>query len=129
MSEANNFLDYRTLLDVFEAACGFQPVVIDEAKILGALGGPQASFGGKYLHHGLYSKAAVLLRDIVMAHGFIDGNKRCAWSACIAFLKVNGENIHADQDEAAQFVLRIVIEHLGITEIADQLAAWATSAM
>ncbi|HLZ31504.1 MAG TPA: type II toxin-antitoxin system death-on-curing family toxin [Chloroflexota bacterium] len=38
----------------------------------------------------LIQQAASLANGILQNHPFLDGNKRCAWAACVAFLWLNG---------------------------------------
>ena len=38
----------------------------------------------------LVLRAASLANGIALNHAFLDGNKRSAWAACVAFLSLNG---------------------------------------
>ena len=60
---------------------------------------PQAAFGGHYLHDGIDAMAAAYLFHICQAHAFHDGNKRAAVISAIAFLKVNGHDLTATNEE------------------------------
>jgi death-on-curing protein len=50
----------------------------------------QATFGGEPLYPSLALMAAALLAGIARNHPFVDGNKRAAFTASLAFLEVNG---------------------------------------
>ncbi len=69
----------------------------------GAIGRPEA-----YAH---YQDADVVLQATVLAHGiaegqqFIDGNKRTALIAMLAFLEVNGWRVEAWDPELADWIL------------------------
>ncbi len=60
---------------------------------------PQAAFDGQYLHRGIAAMAAAYLFHICQAHAFHDGNKRAAVISAIAFLKVNGHDLTATNEE------------------------------
>ena len=72
-----------------------------------ALATPTMSFGGDYLHDGLPHMAAAYLFHIAKNHPFLDGNKRTALAAAIAFLGINGWVMDADPDELAETVLGV----------------------
>ena len=46
---------------------------------------------------GIDRKAATLLMDIARRHAFADGNKRTAFEAMLAFLKLNGKNLEVGE--------------------------------
>jgi death-on-curing protein len=62
----------------------------DVGLLQSALQMPRAQFGGQYLHSSLEEMAAAYLFHIAQNHPFIDGNKRAALGAMIAFLGLNG---------------------------------------
>jgi death-on-curing protein len=43
--------------------------------------------------------AAAYLFHVSQAHGFVDGNKRAALAAALAFLALNGQEIDADPED------------------------------
>lgn len=71
----------------------------ETAQLSSALGMPSATFGGSFLHPTLPEMAAAYLFHISQAHGFVDGNKRAALAAALAFLALNGYELDADPDE------------------------------
>ena len=60
---------------------------------------PSATFGGAFLHPTLPEMAAAYLFHISQAHGFVDGNKRAALAAALAFLSINGYELDAAPDD------------------------------
>lgn len=66
----------------------------------------------------LVRQAAKLLHGLVMAHGFIDGNKRAAWVATATFLALNGLRCTATVTERADLVVGIA-EHAYDEQTAD----------
>lgn len=83
----------------------------DGIRDLGALESaaavPQASFGGELLHPTLAEMAAAYLFHISQNHPFLDGNKRTALAAALAFLWLNGRRLEADEDELYELVLGV----------------------
>lgn len=70
-----------------------------------ALGMPEATFGGQFLHEDIPSMAAAYCFHLVANHPFIDGNKRVGAAAANVFLNMNGWELIADQTDFAEFVL------------------------
>lgn len=96
--------DFLTLDDVFALHAdrietyGGSVGVRDVGGLQSALGVPSATFGGAYLHPTLAEMAAAYLFHVSQAHAFIDGNKRVALAAALAFLELNGCELIADPD-------------------------------
>lgn len=61
----------------------------DPAGLESAVGTPQATFGGEFLHPSIPAMAAAYLFHLCQNHAFIDGNKRVGANAAIAFLLMN----------------------------------------
>ncbi len=57
--------------------------VRDKGLLESAVAMPQASFGGKYMHEGLFQMAAAYAFHIAENQPFIDGNKRTALAAAL----------------------------------------------
>lgn len=62
----------------------------DRASLESAVGRPQQTWGGEYLHPTLLEQTAVLMHGVCQAHAFEDANKRTAWLAAVTFLDLNG---------------------------------------
>ena len=86
--------------------------LIDRGKLEGALGRPQASYDGRFLHQSIYTQASVLLHAICDAHAFLDGNKRTAWVATLTFLVLNGVDIMDVSPESMSEYVKEVAEGL-----------------
>ncbi|WP_129116900.1 Fic family protein [Halegenticoccus tardaugens] len=69
----------------------------------------------------IYLRAAALLRHIITAHYFEDGNKRTAWLTAREYLERHGE-IPAERGELAHRVLKNVRRF-----DVDELAEWLQS--
>ncbi len=61
---------------------------------------PRTAAFGRDAYPDLYTKAAALLHSLAKNHALVDGNKRLALAAAIAFLGINGERLRMSQDEA-----------------------------
>ena len=81
---------------------GGEPAIRDRALLESAVAAPAQSFGGQLLHEDTPAIAGAYAFHICMNHPFVDGNKRAATAAMIAFLTDNGWRFHATADEAEQ---------------------------
>ena len=72
-----------------------------------ALGTPQATFEGQFLHGSLPEMAAAYLFHLAKNHPFIDGNKRTALAASLAFLWLNDVRIAAEEGDLFDLVLAV----------------------
>lgn len=72
-----------------------------------AVAAPMMAVFGEELHKTIYNKAAAYLFYIAKNHAFLDGNKRTAAAAALAFLRANGESTKYDVDEFLEFVVSV----------------------
>ena len=83
---------------------------------------PQTTVFGEDAYPDLETKAAALLDSIANNHALVDGNKRLALAATIAFLGVNGRRLTLTNDEAHDLVMAVASGGLTeVAEIAEQL--------
>ena len=82
-----------------------------------ALARPQATFDGKELYPDLFSKAAALLDSLVNNHPFVDGNKRAGITCAGIFLRLNGWEMTATNDELEEYTLLVASSHPKIQAI------------
>lgn len=86
---------------------GGSPGLRDEGLLSSALGAVAATFDGELLHEGLWEQAAAYLFHLARNHPFVDGNKRVALVAALAFLWMNEVEIVADPDELTALVMAV----------------------
>jgi death-on-curing protein len=82
------FLTLDEVLEIHEQQIelyGGSHGVRDMNLLESALGVPQATFGGEYLHPTVGAMAAAYLFHITQNHPFFDGNKRTGANAAITF--------------------------------------------
>lgn len=79
----------------------------DAGGLSSALGMASATFGGAFLHPTVAEMAAAYLFHISQAHAFVDGNKRVALAAALAFLALNGQRLVADPDALYDICIRV----------------------
>ena len=109
-------------------ACRFPLIIADEGMLQSAVARPTASVFGEDAYPTLEDKAAALLHSLARNHAFVDGNKRTAWAAAWAFLRLNGIDLPDvyDVDFAEQLVIGAAVGEIEWAKIADglrQLAA------
>ena len=92
--------------------------VRDLGLLSSALAMPQASFGGEYLHTSLAEMAAAYLFHIAQNHPFVDGNKRAALAAALAFIWLNDRRLEAGEDELTELVMGIAAGRLSKADAA-----------
>ncbi len=77
---------------------GGHPGLRDPALLQSALGMPETTFEGEFLHGTLFEMAAAYLFHIARNHPFIDGNKRTALMCALVFLGLNDWRLEADTE-------------------------------
>ena len=77
---------------------------------------PQATAFGKDAYPSLDAKAAALLHSLARNHALIDGNKRLALAAVIAFYGLNGRRLTLTNDHAYTLVMKVAAEELDHVE-------------
>jgi len=81
------------------------------------------TFDGAELFLGIMPKAAALLHGLATTQGFIDGNKRTAWTATETFLAINRRFLRAPTIDAEVFMLAVaqnILEHYQVVEWLEQ---------
>jgi death-on-curing protein len=107
------FLDVDDVLEIHNAQIadhGGSIEVRDRGLLESAVAMPGMTFGGEFLHDGLFAMAAAYLFHIVMNHPFVDGNKRTGLDAALTFLKLNGVEAGRPDDERLYDAILAVIE-------------------
>ena len=101
------FLQLDELLHVATRTLGAEPQVRDVGLLGSALARPQSSAFGEDAYPTIHQKAAALLHSLARNHALVDGNKRLALSATIAFYGVNGMRLTATNDQAYELVIDV----------------------
>jgi len=104
---------------------GGKPGLRDLDLLKSALGMPQATFGGEFLHTDVFEMAAAYLFHVVKNHPFIDGNKRVGAVSALVFLALNGYDFTAPQDAFAEIVLALAGGQLAKADAAVFIRKWA----
>lgn len=95
--------------------------VRDENRLLSVVGAPRQQVFSKELYETVHEKAAVLLRNIIGDHPFVDGNKRTAITVCGVFLARNNYILACKPKELEDFAVQIATDHLTVKQIANWL--------
>ena len=110
------YLTLPELLHVAERTLGPDYAVRDHGLLEAALARPQATAFGKDAYPDLQAKAAALLHSIARNHALIDGNKRLALTAVIAFCGLNGRRLTLTNDGAYDLVTSVASGKLDTVE-------------
>ena len=101
------FLTLPELLHVADRTLGPDYTVRDYGLLEAALARPRATVFGKDAYPTLDEKAAALLHSLARNHALIDGNKRLALAALIAFYGLNGRRLTLTNDAAYDLVISV----------------------
>lgn len=104
---------------------GGDPTLRDSGLLESAVATPAQTFGGQFLHESVPAMAAAYAFHICKNHPFIDGNKRAATAAMIAFLSDDGWTFNASADEAEPMIRKLAAGSLDKPEF----TSWATQHM
>jgi death-on-curing protein len=108
MQRPPRFLTIDEILTLHETALhqyGGLDGIRDRGALESAIAMPQQGFSGEYAHAFPFEMAAAYGFHIAQNQSFLDGNKRTALSATVAFLRMNGWSLIADETEASQQIL------------------------
>jgi death-on-curing protein len=121
------YLDLDDLLHVAARTLG--SVEVRDAGLLeSALARPRSSAFGEEAYPSIHAKAAALLHSLARNHALVDGNKRLALAATIAFYGLNGMRLTLTNDEAYDLVIAVAAGDINDVEaIAAQLKAGTTT--
>lgn len=117
------YIPVEAAITVFRKQIGHHPLIADgHGKLDGAMKAPSSSWDGVDLYVTVFLKAAVLLREVAVAHAFEDGNKRLAWLLTDYFLGINGYSLRLIEAREVDEVVRAACERDSIT--LEGIAAW-----
>ncbi len=114
------YLTLPELVYVAERTLGTDFAVRDYGLLEAALARPQATAFGKDAYPALDSKAAALLHSLARNHALVDGDKRLALAALIAFYGLNGRRLTLTNDAAYDLVMNVASGQL---DTVDDIAA------
>lgn len=100
---------------------GGTPGVRDMHLLASAIGTPTATFDGALLHPSVVEQAAAYLFHLCKNHPFVDGNKRIALMATLAFLGLNDHRLEAGDDELVSFVVGVASGDLTKPQVVEFL--------
>ena len=114
------YLTLPELLHIAERVLGGEPHVRDYGLLESAAARPRATAFGADAYPDLDAKAAALLHSLARNHALVDGNKRLALAAVIAFYAVSGRRLTLTNDEAHDLVIGVAA---GDLDSVDDIAA------
>ena len=97
---------------------GGSPGLRDLRLLQSALGMPETTFEGEFLHGTLFEKAAAYLFHIARNHPFLDGNKRTALMCALVFLGLNDQRLEADPKALYELVDGVATGSMDKAEVA-----------
>ena len=116
------YLTVPELIYIASRVLDSEVTVRDHGLLESATGRPRATVFGTDVYETQEEKAASLLHSLVPNHALIDGNKRLALAATIAFLGLNGRRLTWSNDQAYQLIIEVATGKLDeVTSIADRI--------
>lgn len=118
------FLEIADILDIHQILIeqfGGMSGIRDEGLLDSALSQPKATFFGELLHPTIHEQAAAYLYHIAKNHPFLDGNKRTAYGAMEAFLRLNGYSLNLSDEEAYNMVMQVAQSEITKEELSSFL--------
>ena len=81
---------------------GGEPGLRDAGSLESALMQPQIGY-----YDGIIEESAALMESLAINHPFVDGNKRVAFFVTDTFLRMNGQYIDCDSEEAYEHFMQL----------------------
>ena len=97
----------------------------DQGLLESAIAMPRASFGGQFVHEGLFAMAAAYAFHIAENQPFLDGNKRTAVLSAVVFLELNGYVVDEPPSFFYDAMIAIAERRLDKAGLADLFRALA----
>jgi death-on-curing protein len=114
-------LDLDDLLHVARRTLG-EVQVRDVGLLASAAARPRSTAFGEEVYPSIHDKAAALLHSLARTQPLVDGNKRLALAATLAFYGVNGLRLTLSNDEAYDLVMAVAVGDLDdVQPIAERL--------
>ena len=101
------YLDLDDVVHVAERVLDGQVAIRDRGLLASAVARPMASAFGEDAYATLHDKCAALLHSVARNHALVDGNKRLALGAVLAFLGLNGWRLTMTNDEAYELIIAV----------------------
>lgn len=95
------------LLHVGRRALGTEPEVRDHGLLESALARPQATAFGEAAYTTLHEQAAALVHSLARNPALVDGDKRLALGALVAFYGMNGMRLTLSNNEAYTLIVDV----------------------
>ena len=108
-----NEIQFLTLSDIVEIheyqieKFGGASGLRDIGLLKSAIGMPESTFGGAFLHPTIYEMAAAYMYHLIENHPFVDGNKRVGAMAALIFLDINNIDFDAPEELFTGMVLNV----------------------
>jgi death-on-curing protein len=114
------YLTLAELVYIGERATGGQVTIRDAGLLEAAAARPQATAFGADAYPDLHAKAAALAHSLARNQALVDGNKRLALGALVAFNGINGRRVTLTNDAAYELIMQVATGEL---DSVDEIAA------
>jgi death-on-curing protein len=112
------YLDVEDLLHIAERM--LPTVEVHDLGLLEAAAArPHASAYGRHAYRSIHAKAAAILHSLARNHPLVDGNKRLALAATLAFYGLNGLLPTMTNEQAYELIIAVAVAVDELDEVAD----------
>lgn len=108
-------------------ASGGSHGVRDHERLKSAVAAQTQEIFGKKLYATVFDVAAVITRNIIADHAFVDGNKRTGIMAAVIFLERNGIRTEITDQELEDFAVQVAVGKLDVAAVATWLENHSTA--
>jgi death-on-curing protein len=118
------FLELEDVLLIHDeqlARFGGSAGVRDLGLLESAVAMPRATFGGAFVHEGVFAMAAAYAFHIAENQPFVDGNKRTGVLSAVVFLELNGFIVEEPPSSLHDAMIAIAERRLDKAGLADLL--------
>ncbi len=120
-------LDIHAINSAVLRRAGFQSTIMNESAIESAVMRPRMA--AYYESADLVQQAALLISGIALAHAFLDGNKRTALVAGMAFFYINGYILDDTSDEPGRQIEALIARQEDRAAALADFTGWLRGAM
>jgi death on curing protein len=117
------YLTVPELIYIASRVLDSEVTVRDHGLLESATARPHATAFGTDAYETIEEKAAALMHSLARNHALIDGNRRLALAAAIAFLGVNGRRLTLSNDQAYELIIEVATGKLDeVASIVDRIS-------
>jgi death-on-curing protein len=113
------YLTVEDVLRVYERKIVAPALVREPGQVAATVGRPAATVFGEDAYPTVAAKAAALFHGFATTQAFVDGNKRMAVYAAVAFVLLNGYRLTLDDGDMYELTMRTSEGEMDVDKLTD----------